>query len=69
MEESLAATVYLLWRERNCKVFQQKASPVNQVAQTTINSIRAFLRSTKGVKASMGSRSCVLVGEKSIIQT
>ncbi|KAI8551380.1 hypothetical protein RHMOL_Rhmol06G0181400 [Rhododendron molle] len=56
MKGSLAATVYAIWRERNYRVFQQKSLPADRVVQTTINSIRAFLSSTKGALRTLANR-------------
>lgn len=63
MTSAVAATVYYLWRERNLRVFQQKASDKEQLIQNIVYLIRVFLCSGKGVKQSQENKDlCVSWG-------
>lgn len=53
----MAASVYSISMERNHRSFQQKALPVDHVAQPTINSICDFLCLMLGVKPTVVNRS------------
>lgn len=47
---SLAAVVYGIWRERNCRVFNhQQSNPGDLIAQIRMD-LRAYLTSWRGVK-------------------
>lgn len=63
MKCSLATTVYFIWKERNLRVFQQKAVTSDQVVLTILNSIRDLLSSMRRVKASLENKGlCVTWG-------
>ncbi|KAG5523378.1 hypothetical protein RHGRI_035257 [Rhododendron griersonianum] len=50
---SLAAGVYGLWRERNCRIFQGKAMGHVQVMKGIADGVRDFLSTRRNVKQSM----------------
>lgn len=48
MQCAIAATVYCIWRERNLRVFQNKAAAVDQVTMLLANSIWEFFELAEG---------------------
>ncbi|KAG5528826.1 hypothetical protein RHGRI_029476 [Rhododendron griersonianum] len=54
---SLAATVYGLWRERNCRIFQGKVMGHDQVLNSIEADVRDFLSSRRKMKLSSENQS------------
>ncbi|KAI8547232.1 hypothetical protein RHMOL_Rhmol07G0179200 [Rhododendron molle] len=52
----LAATIYLLWAERNLRIFQNKRRDLEGVTTVILEAIRAKLSSLSSVKFSVGNR-------------
>lgn len=50
MRSIVAAAVYVIWKERNLRVFQGCSSAVDHVSIQFVNTIRDFLSSRRGVK-------------------
>ncbi|KAI8535796.1 hypothetical protein RHMOL_Rhmol10G0201900 [Rhododendron molle] len=53
---SLAASIYVLWRERNLRIFQNKSRDVNGVTSEIFNSVRAKASSWSTIKFSAHNR-------------
>ncbi|KAG5549273.1 hypothetical protein RHGRI_014583 [Rhododendron griersonianum] len=54
---SLAATVYGLWRERNCRIFQGKVMGHDKVMRSIVADVRDFLSSRRKMKQSLENQS------------
>ncbi|KAI8558970.1 hypothetical protein RHMOL_Rhmol04G0137700 [Rhododendron molle] len=53
---SLADSIYVLWRERNLRIFQNKSRDVNGVTSEIFNSVRAKAISWSTIKFSAQNR-------------
>ncbi|KAG5523474.1 hypothetical protein RHGRI_035321 [Rhododendron griersonianum] len=54
---SLVATIYGLWRERNCQIFQGKVMGHDQVMRSIVADVRGFLSSRRKMKQSLENQS------------